>query len=133
MSVGKTLGIHLSGSNEGLAAVIIDEPSKASSSNDGESMMSKWEIIWLQMRRQSKFLRRMTAAMKDLVMMDDILRENGVHPESDERITFYPNKVKSGQMWHYWMNLCEALRSKDTSKWEAAIQEEYDSFMANGT
>jgi hypothetical protein len=31
------------------------------------------------------------------------------------------------------LNLCEALRSEDVSKWETAIQEEYDSLMANGT
>jgi hypothetical protein len=42
----------------------------------------------------------MMAVMKDSVMMDDILRENNVHPESGGRIKFYPNKVKSGQMWH---------------------------------
>ena len=31
------------------------------------------------------------------------------------------------------LKLCEALRSKDTSKWEAAMQEEYDLLMASGT
>ena len=31
------------------------------------------------------------------------------------------------------MNLCKALRSKDVSKWEAAMQEEYDLLMVNGT
>ena len=31
------------------------------------------------------------------------------------------------------LNLCEALRSEDASKWEAAMQEEYDSLMANST
>jgi hypothetical protein len=31
------------------------------------------------------------------------------------------------------LNLCEAMRSEDASKWETAMQEEYDSLMANGT
>jgi transposase InsO family protein len=31
------------------------------------------------------------------------------------------------------LNLCEAMRSEDASKWEAAMQEEYDSLIANGT
>ena len=30
------------------------------------------------------------------------------------------------------LNLCKALRSKDASKWGAAMQEEYDLLMANG-
>jgi len=31
------------------------------------------------------------------------------------------------------LNLCDAMHSKDASKWEAAMQEEYGSLMANGT
>jgi hypothetical protein len=31
------------------------------------------------------------------------------------------------------LNLCEAMRSEDASKWETAMQEEYDSLMANRT
>jgi hypothetical protein len=31
------------------------------------------------------------------------------------------------------LNLCEVLRSEDTSKWEVAMQEEYDSLMVNIT
>jgi hypothetical protein len=31
------------------------------------------------------------------------------------------------------LNLCEAIRSEDASKWETAMQEEYDSLVANGT
>jgi hypothetical protein len=31
------------------------------------------------------------------------------------------------------LNMCEAMRSQDASKWESAMQEEYDSLMANGT
>ena len=31
------------------------------------------------------------------------------------------------------LKLCEVLRSEDASKWEAAMQEEYDSLIANGT
>jgi hypothetical protein len=31
------------------------------------------------------------------------------------------------------LNLCEAMQSEDSSKWETAMQEEYDSLMANGT
>jgi hypothetical protein len=30
------------------------------------------------------------------------------------------------------LNLCEAMRSEDASKWKTAMQEEYDSLMANG-
>ena len=29
------------------------------------------------------------------------------------------------------LNLCKVLRSKDTSKWDAAMQKKYDLFMAN--
>ena len=31
------------------------------------------------------------------------------------------------------LNLCEAMQSEDASKWEIAMQEEYDSLVANGT
>lgn len=31
------------------------------------------------------------------------------------------------------LNVCEAIKSEDASKWEAAIQEEYDLLMAYGT
>jgi hypothetical protein len=31
------------------------------------------------------------------------------------------------------LNLCEAMQSPDASKWEKAMQEEYDSLIANGT
>jgi hypothetical protein len=31
------------------------------------------------------------------------------------------------------LNLCDAMHSKDASKWEAAMQEEYGPLMANGT
>jgi hypothetical protein len=31
------------------------------------------------------------------------------------------------------LNLCDVMHSKDASKWEAAMQEEYGSLMANGT
>ena len=31
------------------------------------------------------------------------------------------------------LNVCKAMRSEDASKWEAAMQEKYDSLMANGT
>ncbi len=31
------------------------------------------------------------------------------------------------------LNLCDAMRLEDASKWEAAMQEEYGSLMANGT
>jgi hypothetical protein len=31
------------------------------------------------------------------------------------------------------LNLCDAMRSEDASKWEVAMQEEYGSLMANGT
>ena len=31
------------------------------------------------------------------------------------------------------LNVWKAMRSEDASKWEAAMQEEYDSLMANGT
>jgi hypothetical protein len=31
------------------------------------------------------------------------------------------------------LNLCDAMRSEDASKWEASMQEEYGSLMANGT
>jgi hypothetical protein len=31
------------------------------------------------------------------------------------------------------LNLCEAMRSEDASKWETAMQKKYDSLMANGT
>lgn len=30
------------------------------------------------------------------------------------------------------MSLCEVVKSEDARKWEASIQEEYDSLMANG-
>jgi hypothetical protein len=99
------------------------------------SVMNKRVIIWLQMRRQSKFPWRMTAVMRNSVRINDILRGSGVHVESGGKITFYPNTVKYGAnvtLLDDHLNLYEALRSKYTSKWEAAMQEEYDSLITNG-
>ena len=99
------------------------------------SAMNKREIIWLQMRRQLRFPWKMTAVMRNSVRINDILRGSGVQLESGGKITFYPNTVKYGAnvtLLDDHLNLYKALRSKDTSKWKAAMQEEYDSLITNG-
>ena len=45
-----------------------------------------------------KISRRITAALRDLAMMEDIQTGSNVRSESDGRITFYPNTVKNGPM-----------------------------------
>ena len=64
--------------------------------------MSKWEITWLQMTRQSKFPQRMTAALKNLGRMEDIPRGSGDRLESGGSITFYANSTKNRPMWYCW-------------------------------
>jgi hypothetical protein len=62
-------------------------------------------------------------------------RGSGVELENGGKITFYPNTVKYGAnvtLLDDHLNLYKALRSKDTSKWKAAMQEEYDSLITNG-
>jgi hypothetical protein len=63
---------------------------------------SKWETTWLQMKKQLKYPRKMTAATRDLAKVKDILRGSGVCIESNGRITFYSNTAKNKPMWHFW-------------------------------
>jgi len=87
------------------------------------------------MRRQLRFPWKMTAVMRNSVRINDILRGSGVQLESGGKITFYPNTVKYGAnvtLLDDHLNLYKALRSEDTSKWEAAMQEEYNSLITNG-
>jgi hypothetical protein len=71
-----------SGSNEGPTTVVVDKSSKSSSSDNGEERDKQMGDHLVTNMESSKILQRMTAAIRDLVRMDHILRENDVHPES---------------------------------------------------
>lgn len=51
-SIGNILEMSPNARNEGPTIVVVDESSKSLLCNNGED--NKWNIIWLQMRRQSK-------------------------------------------------------------------------------
>ena len=61
------------------------------------SAMSKREIMWLQMKKQSKYPHGMTAAMRDSVKLGDILRGSKAHLESGGIIIFSPTRQKTNQ------------------------------------
>ena len=77
----------------------------------------------------------MTAALRDSARIEDILRGSDVHPESGGRIILfqYGEERANVTLLDNFLNTCKALRSKNASKWEVAIQEEYNSLMNNGT
>ena len=93
------------GENEGPTVVVVDKSSKSSSCNDGKECKDQVGDHLVAMRRQSKFPWRMTAALRDSAMIEDILRGSGVCPKSGGRITFYPNMMKNERMWYCWMIL----------------------------
>ena len=83
------------------------------------NVMSKWEIIWLQMKRQSKFLPKMMAATRDSVRMNNILIGNNIHLENNGRITFYLNMVKGGPIVGWSFEFVWSIEIRRASIWEA--------------
>ena len=93
--------MHISGENEGLIMIVMDECSKSSLCNDSEERGgSKWTITWLQMNKQSRNPLRMIIALRYLMKMEDVLRGSGVRMESSGRFTFYHNMTKNGPKSH---------------------------------
>ena len=125
-----------SGRNEGPMVVVVDESSKSSSCDDGEE-------------REEQVGDHLVANEETI----EIPAENDGHVERFGKDGRYPKRERRppGEWWKNHilpqhgeeranvallddhLNLCEALRSEDASKWEAAMQEEYDLLMANGT
>lgn len=103
MSIGKTLEMRPSGSNESLRAVVVDESSKSSSSDDGD----EWD------EQVGDHLVLNEEAMRISMENDDsneIFTMNGQYSKKKwrpprERWENYiqPNKMKSGKMWYCWM------------------------------
>ena len=97
----------------------MDDSSKSSSCDDDEERANQVEIIWLQMRKQSKFPWRMTTVLRESARMEDILRGSGIRLESGGRITFYPQHGKERAnvtLLNDPLNLCKVLRSEDANK-----------------
>ena len=104
-SVKNDMEIYQSGKNEGLRWSLRRNLLNRICVIIVGSERSKSEITWLQLKKQSKYMRIMTAMSRDLAKMEDILRRNGIHMESAGRITFFSNATKSKLMWHFLMIL----------------------------
>ena len=136
-SVGQSLEMSPSGSNEMPSLVLVDESSKPTPSSDSKEGDSKKE---------------------EPVDVESITPSPTPTPSGDEykgstQEPQYPRRERRlpGEWWKNHilpqheveranvatledpLNMCEGMRSEDASKWEAAMQEEYDSLMANGT
>ena len=138
-SVGDGLEMSPSGSSEAPLLVLVDESSKPTSSSDHEDA-KKEEKEDVEEEEDTSEAHSPTTSS----------REGEGEGEGGTR---YPRRVRR-PLGDWWMNhilpqqeveranvanledplsLCEALQSEDASKWEAAMQEEYDSLMTNGT
>lgn len=99
-SLGNNLKIRISGENEGLTVIVMDESSKSSLCNDSEKRGEQVNDTWLQMKKQSKNSLEMIIALRILAKMEDgefpLLRGSGVRMESSGRITFCHNLTKNG-------------------------------------
>ena len=74
----------------------------------------------------------MTTALTDSAKMEHILRGRNGRP----KYYILPQHSEEGANVAFWedpLNLCDALRSEDESKWEAAMQEEYNLLLTNKT
>ncbi len=132
-SVGNDLEIRPSGRNEGPTVVVVDESSKSPKCEDPDERVGD-----------------------NVVANDEVTEGPSLSDGNGERFGVdgrYPTRKRRplGEWWKNHilpqydeeranvafledpLNLCEAMRSEDASKWEAAMQEEYASLMANGT
>ena len=93
-----------------------------------KNIKSKFEIIWLQMKKQSKDYRverfgKVRRCCKS---------EQNPPRKMVEELYVFPTRRRM-EFLNGPLNLCEALRSENASKWETSMQEEYDFLIANGT
>ena len=135
-SVGNVFEIRPSERNEGPTVVLVDESSKSSYCDDGEEREEQVDDYLVA--NEEAF---------------EIPVENDGRSERFGNDGIYPKRVQHppGEWWKNHilpqhgeehasvvllddpLNLCKTLRSKNVSKWEAAMQEEYHSLMANNT
>lgn len=139
-SVGHGLEMSPSGSSEAPSLVLVDESSKPPPLDDSDDVDSKKE----EMSNDQGGARVSPSSTPTPSGDED--KESTHEPRYPRRERRPPGK--------WWMNhilpqheveranvaaledplnMCEAMRSEDASKWELAMQEEYDSLMANGT
>lgn len=102
-NIENDLDLHLIGRYEGPTVVVLDEFSNYLCVMPGKNANSKWEMVWLQMKNQSKYPLKMTAALRNLKNIEDILRWTGTYPKSGGKITFYSNTATNEPMWHFFM------------------------------
>jgi hypothetical protein len=142
-SVGHGLEMSPSGSSETPSLVLVDESSKPPSSDDNVEGDSK--------RDDS------TSSGEGEVKRDEqdgaIDAPPSPQPSSNDEEPRYPRRERR-PLGHWWknhilpqyevecanvaslddpLNLCEAMQSEDASKWESAMQEEYNALIANKT
>lgn len=77
----------------------------------------------------------MTTALGDLARMENIIRGSDVRPSGEWWKNHIPSqhgdKRANVALLDDHLNLCEALRFKDASKWEDIMQEEYDLLLTS--
>lgn len=82
------------GRNKGSTAIAVNKSSKSSSCDDGEECDEEVEDHLVANENAIQiFSWRMMVVLKDLAMMQDILKGSGVHPKSGGEITFFSNMV----------------------------------------
>ena len=135
-NVRNVLEIHLSGRNEGPTAVVVEKSFKLSSCDNNEErkkqvrdhLVANEEAIEIPENNDGRIER---------------FGKDGRYPKREQRLPkeWWKNHIlpQHGEQWTNVtllddpLNLCEALKSEDVSKWEAVMQKEYNSVMANGT
>jgi hypothetical protein len=144
-SVGNDLEMRSSGRNETPNVVILDTSSKSPCVDDDEGASDAKEDP-----RNQKAPPTPRCSSTPSTPSKDASGEQERQPMEERR---YPLREQRslGEWWKNHilpqqdveranvaclddpLNLCDAMRSEDASKWEAAMQEEYGSLMANGT
>jgi hypothetical protein len=92
MSIGKTLKMRPSGSNESLRAVVVDESSKSSSSDDGDEWDEQVGDHLVLNEKAIRISMENDDSNKIFTMNGQYSKKNGVHLERGGRIKFNPTR-----------------------------------------
>lgn len=133
-SIGNTLEMHPSGRNESPTTVVVDKSSKIILCDDNEECKEQLRDHLVANEKAIQIPAKNDCCVKDSTKIKDSLRGSGACAKKrwKNHILFQHNEEQENViLLDDHLNLCEALRSKDTSKWETTMQKGYDLLMAN--
>jgi len=149
-SAGNDSEVRPSGRNEGPPVVVVDEPSKSPKCEEHEEQVGDHLLANEEVSEGPALSDGMRVAngeeMQGPALSDgnrERFGEEGRYPTRERRplgewwknhiLPQHEEERANVAFLDDPLNLCEAMRSEDASKWEAAMREEYESLMANGT